>query len=241
MDDQDPLAEIFPYNTAKLQSTEGMCYSPTQKRTAYSCAVSREDALPGAKTHDVITIVTGIALVPLAYATLLNLSQSPEVSQVDTGLLVGAHLLSGIMFSPDLDIDSAIDNRWGMFYWIWRPYMWAVPHRSRWLSHGLIFAPLLRLSYFFTAVTLIYLGVVWALKQLGFVAPYDYQQAVNALLLLASTQPLEVLVVLIGFITGSAAHTIADWLVTGGKRYLRWLGLRVTKNYAHHDQTRRYR
>ena len=38
-----------------------------------------------------------------------------------------------------------------------------------------------------------------------------------------------------GFITGSAAHSIADWLVTGGKRYLRRLGFRVTVDYSGHD------
>jgi hypothetical protein len=42
----------------------------------------------------------------------------------------------------------------------------------------------------------------------------------------------------IGFITGSAAHSIADWLVTGGKRYLRQLGFRVTIDYSGHDSWR---
>ena len=59
------------------------------------------------------------------------------------------------MFSPDLDLDSAIDDRWGIFFWIWRPYMWLVPHRSRLLSHGLVIAPLLRLLYFYLVVLLL--------------------------------------------------------------------------------------
>ena len=101
--------------------------------------------MPGARTHDIITVATGLALAPLAYSTNIALELPPELALRHAALLAGAHMLSGIMFSPDLDLDSAIDNRWGIFFWIWRPYMWAVPHRSRWLSHGLLLPPLLRL------------------------------------------------------------------------------------------------
>ena len=37
---------------------------------------------------------------------------------------------------------------------------------------------------------------------------------------------------------GSAAHSIADWLVTGGKHILRRVGLRVIRDYSGHDQQR---
>ena len=48
--------------------------------------------------------------------------------------------------------------------------------------------------------------------------------------------PEETSVFVLGFITGSAAHSIADWLVTGGKRYLRMLGIPVRGNYRYHDR-----
>lgn len=194
------------------------------------------ESLPGAKTHDLITVVSGGALAPLTYLILLNQNLPREIATLDTALLVGAHLLSGIMFSPDLDIDSAIDNRWGPFFWIWRPYMWAVPHRSRWFSHGLILPPLLRLGYFFIMVTLLFLGLAWGLGRFGIVVPNYHEQAANYLLQLAHRQPREVLLVLLGFITGGAAHSLADWLVTGGKHLLHRLGLRVTRDYSRHDQ-----
>src|SRR3712207_525087 len=101
--------------------------------------------MPGARTHDVITVITGLALAPVGYSALLSLGLTPDSALRNTAVLVGAHLLSGIMFSPDLDLDSSIDDRWGIFFWIWRPYMWIVPHRHRWLSHGLIVSALLRL------------------------------------------------------------------------------------------------
>ena len=196
--------------------------------------------MPGVRTHDTITVVSGGALAPFIYIALRSQDLSQEVALQNTVLLVGAHLLSGIMFSPDLDIDSAIDNRWGVLFWIWRPYMWAVPHRSRWLSHGLIIPPLLRLGYFFISATLVFLGLAWVLGQFGVIVPNYHEQAVQYLLQLTRQRPREVLLVLLGFITGGAAHSIADWLVTGGKRFLRRLGLRVTRDYTGHDQWRRY-
>ena len=111
--------------------------------------------MPGARTHDVITVVTGMALVPISYAAQVGDGRAARCGAARHALLVGAHLLSGIMFSPDLDLDSAIDDRWGIFFWIWRPYMWLVPHRSRLLSHGLVIAPLLRLLYFYLMVVLL--------------------------------------------------------------------------------------
>jgi uncharacterized metal-binding protein len=168
--------------------------------------------MPDARTHDAITVATGVILAPVGYFILLDQGQSAEAARFETILLVGAHLLSGIMFSPDLDIDSAIDNRWGIFGWIWRPYMWVVPHRSRWLSHGLIVAPLLRLLYFYGMVTLLFIGLTWALGQVNIVVPDYHVQVTTYMLGLMGTHPYEVWAVIIGFITGSAAHTIADWL-----------------------------
>jgi len=41
---------------------------------------------------------------------------------------------------------------------------------------------------------------------------------------------------ILGFISGSAAHTIADWLVTGGKRYVQMTGIRLRRDYRNHDR-----
>ena len=191
--------------------------------------------MPGARTHDAITVVTGLALAPASYATLTSIQLTPEAAVRGTVVFVVAHLLSGIMFSPDLDIDSSIDNRWGIFYWIWRPYMWVVPHRSRWLSHGLILPPLLRLLYFYAVVAGLLIGATWLLSQVGIVIPDYRARLTDTLLGVVRDHPRESWAFIAGFITGSAAHSIADWLVTGGKRYLRYLGVRVTVDYSGHD------
>lgn len=190
--------------------------------------------MPGAQTHDAITVASGIALAPFSYAALLSLSQPPRFAAAATLLVFGGHLLSGIMFSPDLDLDSRIDNRWGIFFWIWRPYTWAIPHRNFW-SHGLVLPPLLRLLYFYLVVVGLMIGCAWVGSKIGIFVPDYHARLTAALLQIARDRPRETLAFLAGFITGGAAHTLADWLVTGGKIYLHRLGLRVVVDFHDHD------
>lgn len=191
--------------------------------------------MPDARTHDAITVISGVALAPITYLAQARAGVSPEPSLTATGLLVIAHLVSGILFSPDLDLDSAIDDRWGIFFWIWRPYMWLVPHRHRLLSHGLVISQLLRLGYFYGVVIALVWLLTWALGKIGILLPYTHVWITETLLSVARNHPRETAAVLIGFCTGGAAHTIADWAVTGGKRYLRRVGIRVEHDYHDHD------
>ena len=194
--------------------------------------------MPGARTHDAITVVTGLALGPVSYSGFLGLGYAPDSAARSAAVLVVAHMVSGIMFSPDLDIDGAIDNRWGIFYWIWRPYMWFVPHRSRWLSHGLVIPPILRLLYFYAVVVLLLIGAAWGLAKIGIAVPDLHVRLQHLVLGIARDYPRETRAFLLGFITGSAAHSIADWLVTGGKHLLSQIGIRVTVDYTNHDRWR---
>ncbi len=191
--------------------------------------------MPDARTHDVITVVSGAAMAPLSYGFFSNQLQLPHSEAMAATLwLIGSHLVSGILFSPDLDIDSAIDNRWGIFYWIWRPYMWAVPHRHFW-SHSLIVAPLLRLGYFYLVVSGLLFLWVWLLAQLGVVVPNYHVQLYERMRDTLTAHPQTTITVLVGFCTGGAAHSIADWLVTSGRRFLRIFGVRVVRDYSNHD------
>lgn len=191
--------------------------------------------MPDGRTHDVITVATGAALVPVGLIALQSIGLPPDVALTCTASMVGAHLLSGIMFSPDLDLDSRIDDRWGIFYWIWRPYMWLVPHRHFW-SHGLIIPPLLRLLYFYWMVVGILIVGAWLLGLVGIVVPSYHIQLREALIGLMARYPRETWSFMLGFITGAAAHTIADWAVTNGRRHMRRLGIRITGDYRNHDR-----
>jgi uncharacterized metal-binding protein len=191
--------------------------------------------MPDARTHDIITVATGAALAPVTYGVLNEgqLLDHPEAMAL-TLWLVGAHLVSGILFSPDLDLDSAIDNRWGILGWIWIPYRRAIPHRHFW-SHSLIFAPLLRLAYFYLVVSGLLFFWVWALALLGVVVPDYHLQLFAELRRILAANPEVTTAVLVGFCTGSAAHTIADWAVTNGRRFMSLFGLRVRRDYSRHD------
>jgi uncharacterized metal-binding protein len=188
--------------------------------------------MPNAPGHDLITVATGLIMLPPAYGMFA--AADPEQAPLRAGILFGAHLISGMLFSPDLDLDSAIDDRWGMFRWIWAPYTYVMPHRHFW-SHGLILPPLLRLAYFIAVVMLTLIVTARGLAVAGIVVPDYHARLADALVGLVSARPRETLIFLLGFITGGAVHTIADWLVTGGKRYLRMLGFRTRRSYDQHD------
>jgi uncharacterized metal-binding protein len=194
--------------------------------------------MPDARTHDAITVISGAALAPIAFLAQTRAGVTTEAAVTTSGLLVIAHLVSGILFSPDLDLDSAIDDRWGIFFWIWRPYMWLVPHRHRILSHGLVISQLLRLAYFYGVVVGLVWLASWLLGKIGILLPYTHTWITERLLSVARSYPRETWAVLIGFCTGGAAHTIADWCVTGGKRYLRRVGIRIQRDYRGHDEWR---
>jgi uncharacterized metal-binding protein len=191
--------------------------------------------MPNARTHDLLTIASGALLGPATYSYLTGPMQFDHpAAVVGTLWLVGSHIVSGIMFSPDLDIDSAIDDRWGIFHWIWEPYERAVPHRHFW-SHSLVFAPLLRLAYFFAVVMGLLFAWVWVLARLGVVVPDYHWQLYDALRAWLNANPGVRFAILLGFITGSAVHTIADWSVTNGRRFLSMFGVRIVRDYRDHD------
>ena len=61
--------------------------------------------------------------------------------------LVVATVFSGLMLSPDLDLESGPYHRWGPLRYLWWPYKSVIPHRSP-LSHSLVVGPTLRIVYF---------------------------------------------------------------------------------------------
>ena len=162
--------------------------------------------MPGAHTHDRITLVSGIALAPVCWVL------SPDHSLATVLTVTSAHLISGLVFSCDLDIDSLEYRRWGILRFIWWPYKETIPHRS-WLSHGLVIGPLLRLAYF----GLIVYGILWLIfNATGNVEMW--QELQRSFVETTRQYSGQTYAFLIGFVTGGAAHSIPDWLTTGTKR-----------------------
>ncbi|HEY1015007.1 MAG TPA: metal-binding protein, partial [Herpetosiphonaceae bacterium] len=165
--------------------------------------------MPGAKTHDMLTVVTGVAGMPVAWALL------PDHNLAAVVTLAGAHLVSGLAFSPDLDLASELYRRWGPLRVIWYPYREAISHRS-WISHSLVIGPLLRLAYFLAVSGLL---IFAALHLINLARPVDIAGLIADFR--ASARDLRdnhfsmIIYFLIGFVTGSAVHSIADWMFEG--------------------------
>ena len=162
--------------------------------------------MPNIRTHDFITTVSGVVLFPVSWILL------PDHSLTGALTITAAHLLAGLLFSPDLDLRATNYRRWGPLRGLWWPYSKAVPHRS-WISHGLIVGPLLQLLYF-----LVVFGGAFAALLL-IVGQYE----ISTRLLAGTVEVIQIYpgymtAFLIGFVTGGASHSIPDWLSTGTKR-----------------------
>ncbi|MGC4046705.1 MAG: DUF2227 family putative metal-binding protein [Armatimonas sp.] len=72
--------------------------------------------MPDGKTHDMITVVGAVVAAP---AWWLLTQESRDYTVCAT--LVGSILFSGLMLSPDLDLDSSIYRRWGPLRFLWWP------------------------------------------------------------------------------------------------------------------------
>jgi uncharacterized metal-binding protein len=161
--------------------------------------------VPGYRTHDLLTVATAAALVPAYYAL------APRPDGISAAILAGACLLSGLLFSPDLDTASQPRRRWGHASPLWWLYERAVPHRN-WLSHSPIAGPLLRLGYFLLVSYGLVWAALWAVKE--WVLPLDRNAMLRGwraeLLAFSHGHPAWVLMGLLGFFCGALAHTLAD-------------------------------
>lgn len=165
--------------------------------------------MPDARTHDAIAVASGAVLLPLGAGALLALGEPPTAATLGAVWLVGSHLVCSYWLSPDLDIDSAIDDRWGPLRPLWIPYQRMVPHRH-WFSHSGISA-LLRLIYLALMVSIILFVV-------GFLIPGALQIVTTWFVELARDYPLEVLLVALGAVISDIIHTVSDKVSTHRKR-----------------------
>jgi uncharacterized metal-binding protein len=159
-------------------------------------------------------VVTAAAAAPFTLAL-------PGMTPGQVGLLAGSYLLSGILFSCDLDLPSEPYYRWKRFRFIWWPYQKIVAHRAVW-SHGLVIGPVLRIVYFALAL---YLMMLFGLFLVNLIQPIDptgtSQETVLWIGDYLGRHREAALLVLIGFILGGASHSIADNISTGFKRWRR--------------------
>lgn len=134
-------------------------------------------------------------------------------SGFEAGIFGLAFLFGGLMFGPDLDVPSVQVRRWGALRWIWGPYQKLFRHRSPW-THGLLLGPLVRV---------VYLGI-WLLGGMALVSGFlGTGEGALSLGLKAGSllEPRFMWAAGAGVTAGSALHSMADEVVSRGKRLFR--------------------
>jgi len=175
--------------------------------------IFEEDNMPGARTHDMITVVTAAA-ADVAYFAL-----APHPDGAIAALFTIAYLFAGFACAGDLDLNSKEYRRWGPLRFLWMPYRVCVPHRS-WVSHGMILGGVIRAFYLAIVTTLLVWTVVWGISRLG---PHLDPNAVArnewaSLFGFMKTHPQWTVAMLMGFILAGSAHSAADFMSTWFKR-----------------------
>jgi uncharacterized metal-binding protein len=108
--------------------------------------------MPSGRTHDFITILLAAPTAAVAYYFTEDLT----ITSITTATMI----FGGLMFGPDLDIQSRQYARWGPLRFLWWPYKVMLPHRSR-LSHSILLGTLIRVIYFLAVVTLLAVVVLY--------------------------------------------------------------------------------
>jgi len=172
--------------------------------------------MPNARTHDLITIVTAAVAVPVALASSL-----PQVGPTTTFVLVGTYLASGLVFSPDLDLHSTPYRRWGPLRFIWIPYQKMISHRS-WVSHSLVFGPLIRVFYFTLMSILLYFATMALINLFTSVdATHTLLNISRTITAWVEANPVIIGYAIAGLLLGGASHTLADIVYSWVKRKVR--------------------
>jgi uncharacterized metal-binding protein len=161
--------------------------------------------MPGHRAHDALTVAAAAATVPVYYVV----ASHPDTTTA--AILAVACLISGMLFSPDLDLPSRSRRRWGPAGCLWAPYERLVSHRS-WVSHSIVAGPLIRLLYFGLVTYGLAWALLWAAKE--WLVPLDRNALMrgwrHAAMNFVDAHPTWVTAALLGFILGGLVHTIAD-------------------------------
>lgn len=101
--------------------------------------------MPGHRVHDRVGLITALPLTIVV--TALTTPNNDFTTRVYVAtLFVITYLFSIYYLSPDLDIDSIMNRRWGWFNILWFPYRKFIKHRSI-ISHSGPLSALIKLIY----------------------------------------------------------------------------------------------
>ena len=164
--------------------------------------------MPSGRTHDRITLWS----LPIITGLTLAIARSGNLALI----VSGGFLFSGLMFSPDLDLNSRPFKRWGWLRWIWIPYQKVMRHRSV-LSHGLLIGTIVRMLYLaaWTIVLgIIILGIVQVFRDV----PWTGQEFAEYIKRSLIEYRAEWIALFVGLELGAMIHSVSDWTSTAVKR-----------------------
>jgi uncharacterized metal-binding protein len=141
--------------------------------------------MPNYKTHD---------LACYTIAPIISVASLTQISLKESLLLCTGILLSNYYLSPDLDINSVMNKRWGILNFMWIPYKKLFSHRSFFTHSGPISA----------TIRLIYLCIILA-PLLFVVSYYD-------VVYYAHIYQRELLVLYVACVVSDTLHTGLDYL-----------------------------
>ena len=164
--------------------------------------------MPSGQTHDRITLWS----LPIVTGLAAALTRSGNL----TLMISGGFLFSGLMLSPDLDLQSRPYKRWGWLRWIWIPYQKVVRHRSV-MSHGLVIGTTLRVLYL--ASWIVVFGVL-SLAVIQFIRdePSRSREMAQAIWRSLIDYRAESIALLVGLELGAMSHVVIDWVSSTYKR-----------------------
>jgi uncharacterized metal-binding protein len=172
--------------------------------------------MPNHKTHDTIGFITAPIVAGGAALVATQVGHNPIAA---AGAMGVCHVAATWFLSPDLDLDSAIDDRWGPLAWVWTPYRVVVSHRS-WVSHSLV-GGLLRLVYIVIpvlAVLLIVQGYIQGFRNTqDFLNFFDVFWGTVWDYLVSIADMTAIRYALAGVITADLHHIVADAILTESK------------------------
>lgn len=175
--------------------------------------------MPSHKTHDTIAIYAAAVIAPASYATLRLLGDDPGTAYTGTLVVLTAHAFGTWLLSPDLDLDSRIDDRWGPLRPLWIPYMRIVPHRS-WFSHSGI-SGALRLLYLYGAICLVLYGLTLLGQVLNLNPPNYYQVFADWVWGAIESGSRPAWLIVAGVVVSDVVHVAADMYAIQRRRWLR--------------------
>lgn len=168
--------------------------------------------MPSGRTHDLITF----AISPAVFAGAQMYAGDAKLSLIATV----ATLFSGLMFGPDLDLDSKPYRRWGPLKFLWFPYKAALSHRSR-LSHGLVLGTIFRILYFVAMVAILATAVLYVRQRYLYGQQTTWNAEFQRVSLDIGSMWMNMdkpsfWAAFAGLWVGAAAHTVSDvvWSIT---------------------------